>query len=75
MTTVLPGEARTGRGAITRRNRAKQCAVKVLQGEKGVKVSFKLYRADPELIRLVLAASTDSGETDTAKWMTAPTAQ
>ena len=55
--------------------RARKCAVKVLKGEKGVKVPFKLYRADPELIRLVLDASTDSGETDTAKWMTAPTAQ
>lgn len=34
-------------------------------------VSFKLYRADPELVRLVLSAATESGETDTAKWMTA----
>jgi hypothetical protein len=34
-------------------------------------VSFKLYRADPELVRLVLSATTESGETDTAKWMTA----
>ena len=31
---------------------------------------FRLYRAAPELVRLVLSSTTESGETDTAKWMT-----
>ena len=30
----------------------------------------KRYLVDPELIQLVRTATTDSGETDTAKWMT-----
>jgi len=42
----------------------------VASGENLKGVSFKLYYADPELVRMVLAATTDSGETDTAKWMT-----
>jgi len=51
---------------------AKSCEVRVLRdGGALLGVSFKLYRADPELVRLVLSASTESGETDTAKWMTA----
>ena len=51
---------------------AKSCEVKVLKdGGAFQGVSFKLYRADPELVRLVLSATTESGETDTAKWMTA----
>ena len=51
---------------------AKSCEVKVLKdGGELQGVSFKLYRADPELVRLILSASTESGETDTAKWMTA----
>ena len=51
---------------------AKSCEVKVLKnGGAFQDVSFKLYRADPELVRLVLSATTESGETDTAKWMTA----
>ena len=51
---------------------AKSCGVKVLRDGGALQgVSFKLYRADPELVRLVLSASTESGETDTAKWMTA----
>lgn len=33
-------------------------------------VSYKLYYADPELVKTVNAATTDSGETDTARWMT-----
>ena len=32
--------------------------------------SVKFFRADPELIKLVQTATTESGETDTAKWMT-----
>ena len=51
---------------------AKSCEVKVLKNGGAFQgVSFKLYRADPELVRLVLSATTESGETDTAKWMTA----
>ena len=51
---------------------AKLCEVRVLKnGGAFQDVSFKLYRADPELVRLVLSATTESGETDTAKWMTA----
>ena len=51
---------------------AKSCEVKVLKDGGTLQgVSFKLYRADPELVRLVLSATTESGETDTAKWMTA----
>jgi hypothetical protein len=36
-----------------------------------VAVSFKLYLADPELVKTILDATAKSGETDTAKWMTA----
>ena len=35
-----------------------------------VSVRFQSYAVDPELIRLVKSATTESGETDTAKWMT-----
>ena len=50
---------------------AKGCDLKVVASGGNLKgVSFKLYFADPELVRTVLAATTDSGETDTAKWMT-----
>ena len=31
----------------------------------------RFYYADPELVKLVKSATTESGETDTAKWMTA----
>ena len=37
--------------------------------EKGA-VTFRRYFADPELLRQVRSATTESGETDTAKWMT-----
>ena len=51
---------------------AKSCEVKVLKDGGALQgVSFTLYRADPELVRLVLSSTTESGETDTAKWMTA----
>ena len=51
---------------------AKSCEVKVLKNGGAFQgVSFKLFRADPELVRLVLSATTESGETDTARWMTA----
>ena len=49
------------------------CEVRVLKDGGSLQgVSFKLYLADPELVKTVLAATTESGETDTAKWMTAP---
>ena len=51
---------------------AKTRTVKVLKGADGeVAVSFKLYLADPELVKTILDATAKSGETDTAKWMTA----
>ena len=51
---------------------AKSCKVNILKDGGALQgVSFKLYRADPELVRLVLSATTESGETDTARWMTA----
>ena len=37
--------------------------------EKGA-VTLRRYLADPELVRQVKSATTESGETDTAKWMT-----
>ena len=50
---------------------AKGCDLKVVASGDNLRgASFKLYFADPELVRTVLAATTDSGETDTAKWMT-----
>jgi alpha-L-fucosidase len=52
---------------------AKNCEIKVLKDGGDLQgVSFKLYLADPALVKTVLAATTESGETDTAKWMTAP---
>ena len=52
---------------------AKSCEVRVLKDGGDFRgVSFRLYRADTELVRTVLAATTESGETDTARWMTAP---
>ena len=38
---------------------------------KGWAAYAGFYYADPELIKLVQSATTESGETDTAKWMTA----
>lgn len=52
---------------------AKSCEVKVLEDGGDLQgVSFRLYMADPDLVRLVLSATTESGETDTARWMTSP---
>ena len=52
---------------------AKNCEVRVLKHGGNLKgVSYKLYLVDPALVKTVLAATTESGETDTAKWMTAP---
>ncbi len=49
-----------------------KCEIKITASGGNVRgVSFKLYRADPELVKLVLESSTSSGETDTAKWMKA----
>ena len=43
------------------------------RGALGVnyRASVRFYYADPELVKLVKSATTESGETDTAKWMTA----
>lgn len=54
---------------------AEKCELKVLKsGGRHKNVKFRLYFADPELVKTVLSSNTDSGETDTAKWMTAPQA-
>jgi len=51
---------------------AKSLKVNVLKCDGAVgDIPFRLYRADPELVKEVFAATTESGETDTAKWMTA----
>ena len=51
---------------------AKDCRLSILKdgGDLG-EVSFTLYDADPELVKMVVSSNADSGETDTAKWMTA----
>ena len=41
------------------------------RGTHPVDVKSDFYAADPELVNLVRSATTDSGETDTTKWMTA----
>jgi len=52
---------------------AVNCEVRVLKDGGSLQgVSFKRYLVDPVLVKTVLAATTESGETDTAKWMTAP---
>ena len=52
---------------------AEKCELRVLKDGGDLKgVSFKLYLADPALVKTVLSATTESGETDTAKWMTKP---
>ena len=49
------------------RNEFGQKRIHVADGctEAGVR-----YQVDPELLKLVQTATTESGETDTAKWMT-----
>ena len=37
----------------------------------GYSLRCRYYYADPELVSLIESATTESGETDTAKWMTA----
>ena len=39
-------------------------------GNRPVPVNIRFYYVDPELVKLVKSATTESGETDTAKWMT-----
>ena len=39
-------------------------------GDRPVPVNVRFYYVDPELVKLVKNATTGSGETDTAKWMT-----
>lgn len=45
------------------------CRITANCGDRPVPVSVRFYSVDPELVRLVRNATTDSGETDTAKWM------
>ena len=53
---------------------AKNCGLKVTQDGGALKgVTFKLYNADPELVKTILNATGDDRETDTARWMTAKT--
>ena len=54
---------------------AASCEVKVTAAADGAgRVSLRLFMADVELVKAILAASSKSGETDTAKWMTAAAA-
>ena len=48
--------------------KAELCVAKT--GPNPGKVTFRRYLVDEELLNLVRTATTDSGETDTAKWMT-----
>ena len=50
--------------------KAKKCELKVLKSAGKAKTAFKRYYVDPELVKLVMSATTTSGETDTAIWMT-----
>ena len=50
---------------------AKNVDLKIMKDGGALKgVSFKLYNADPELVKTILSATGDDRETDTAKWMT-----
>ena len=51
---------------------AGKCEVEVTAG--GGKVELRRYIADAELVKTILEAAADGGETDTAKWMTAAAA-
>ena len=54
---------------------AKNVDLKILKDGGALKgVSFKLYNADPDLVKAILNATGDDRETDTAKWMTKRTA-
>ena len=46
------------------------CKVVAQRGTESVKVKTSFYAADVELVKLISEAATESGETDTAKWMT-----
>ena len=39
-------------------------------GEAAEALPMKFYYAEPDFLKAVLSATTESGETDTAKWMT-----
>ena len=43
-----------------------------VDGDGAEALPMKFYYVEPEFLKAVLASSTESGETDTAKWMTAP---
>lgn len=46
------------------------CKVIAFRGMRPVPVRASFYAVDSELVRIVNEATTESGETDTAKWMT-----
>ena len=46
------------------------CKIIARRGSQSVPVRALFYAVDSELVRLVNEATTESGETDTAKWMT-----
>ena len=46
------------------------CKVIAFRGMRQVSVRASFYAVDSELVRIVNEATTESGETDTAKWMT-----
>ena len=49
---------------------AARCELEIAKsGPAPLAVSMRRYRADPELVRTVLDADGDTGETDTARWM------
>ena len=47
-----------------------QCKLTANCGDRPVLGNVRFYYVDPELVKLVQTATTESGETDTAKWMT-----
>ena len=49
---------------------AKELELKVTKSAGPAKTAYRLYRADPALVRSVLDARTANGETATAGWMT-----
>lgn len=49
---------------------AQNCALRITaNGGELQPVSLERYFVDPELVKVVLGATTETGETDTAKWM------
>ena len=55
---------------LDRPRRAENIRLEVY-GDNAEALPMKFYYVEPEFLKAVLSATTDSGETDTAKWMTA----